>query len=69
MKGMHAQWTHIQRKGTIFVSEVSKNLTCEQCIFMNIFPFGLCSKRKGCITNTRFRGKYMGKIIVFSGIR
>ena len=30
--------THIQRKGTRFVSEMSKDLKCEQCIFMDIFP-------------------------------
>ena len=31
--------THIQRKNTKFVSEVTQNLKCEQCIFMDIFPF------------------------------
>lgn len=31
--------THIQRKGTKFISEASQDLKCEQCIFMDIFPF------------------------------
>ena len=28
-----------QRKGTKFVSTLSKNLKCDQCIFIDIFPF------------------------------
>ena len=31
--------THIQKRGTKFISQVSQNLKCEQCIFMDVFPF------------------------------
>jgi len=31
--------THVQKKGTKFISEASQDLKCEQCIFMDIFPY------------------------------
>ncbi len=31
--------TKLQRKGTVFISHLSKKLKCEQCIFVDIFPF------------------------------
>ena len=42
--------THIQRKGTKFISEASQDLKCEQCIFMDIFPLDYVAKEeKRCI--------------------
>lgn len=31
--------TKLQRKGTVFISHLTKDLKCEQCIFIDIFPF------------------------------
>ena len=31
--------TKLQRKGTVFISRLSDKMECEQCIFVDIFPF------------------------------
>lgn len=59
--------THIQRKGTIFVSEVSKNLTCEQCIFMDIFPFDYVAKGKVASQIQGLGANIWGKLLFLVG--
>lgn len=59
--------THIQRKGTKFVSEVTKDLKCEQCIFMDIFPFDYVPQdRKKQISQSR-KANILGKLLFLSG--
>ena len=59
--------THIQRKGTKFISEMSQDLKCEQCIFMDIFPFDYVAEgekeqiKQGRSTN------FWGKMLFLSG--
>lgn len=59
--------THIQKKGTRFVSHMSKELRCEQCIFMDIFPFDYVaqdrkkSKKQGRLSN------FLGRLLFLSG--
>ena len=38
--------THVQKKGTKFISEASQELKCEQCIFMDIFPYDRVADRR-----------------------
>ena len=59
--------THIQRKNTKFVSEVTQNLKCEQCIFMDIFPFDYVPRdRKKQVAQSR-KAKILGKLFFLSG--
>ena len=59
--------THIQRKNTKFVSEVTQNLKCEQCIFMDIFPFDYVPRdRKKQVAQSR-KANILGKLLFLSG--
>lgn len=59
--------THIQRKGTKFISEASQDLKCEQCIFMDIFPFDyVANEEKGQKKQARWTGIW-GKMLFLSG--
>ena len=59
--------THLQRKGTRFVSEMSQDLKCEQCIFMDIFPFDyVAANRKQQLSQGR-KANFWGKMLFLSG--
>lgn len=59
--------THIQRKGTKFVTEMSQDLKCEQCIFMDIFPFDyVAENEKEQLKQARWTG-FWGKMLFLSG--
>lgn len=59
--------THIQRKGTKFVSEASQDLKCEQCIFMDIFPFDyVAADQKAAVKQGR-KANILGKLLFLSG--
>lgn len=59
--------THLQRKGTRFVSEMSQDLKCEQCIFMDIFPFDyVAEEKKEQILQGR-NTNFWGKMLFLSG--
>lgn len=59
--------THIQRKGTRFISEASQDLKCEQCIFMDIFPFDrVASEEKEQKKQARNTG-FLGKLLFLTG--
>lgn len=59
--------THVQRKGTKFVTEASQDLKCEQCIFMDIFPFDrLANGEKEQQKQARVTG-ILGKLLFLSG--
>lgn len=59
--------THIQRKGTKFVSEMSRDLKCEQCIFMDIFPFDYVAKGKKEQLRQGRKANFWGKMLFLSG--
>ena len=46
MEDMRVQLRIFKKKGTRFVSYMSQDLKCEQCIFMDIFPFDFVAKDK-----------------------
>lgn len=59
--------THLQRKGTVFISEMSQDLTCEQCIFMDIFPFdSVAAGKKNQLRQGRMTNIW-GKLLFLSG--
>lgn len=59
--------THIQRKGTKFVSEASQDLKCEQCIFMDIFPFDyVAADQKAAVKQGR-KANVLGKLLFLAG--
>lgn len=59
--------THLQRKGTKFVSEVSRSLKCEQCIFMDIFPLDYVAKEKKEQLRQGRRAVFWGRMLFLSG--
>lgn len=59
--------THIQRKGTRFVSEMSKDLKCEQCIFMDIFPFDKVANDDRKASSQGKMANFFGKMLFLSG--
>lgn len=59
--------THIQKKGTRFVSEMSQDLKCEQCIFMDIFPFDYVADHKKEQMKQARKTTFWGKILFLSG--
>ena len=54
---------HVQKKGTTFISEVSKDLKCHLGIFMDIFPFDAVpdthEDQKKILRKTTFYGKLL----------
>lgn len=59
--------THIQKKGTKFISEISQDLKCEQCIFMDIFPFDyVAADPKEAIKQGR-KANVLGRLLFLAG--
>lgn len=59
--------THIQKKGTRFVSYMSQDLKCEQCIFMDIFPFDFVAKDKKAEQKQGRKTNFLGRLLFLSG--
>lgn len=59
--------THIQRKGTKFISEASQDLKCEQCIFMDIFPLDYVAKKKKEALRQSRMTNIFGRLLFLSG--
>ena len=59
--------THIQRKGTKFISEASQDLKCEQCIFMDIFPLDYVAKKKKDALRQSRMTNIFGRLLFLSG--
>ena len=59
--------THIQRKGTKFISEASQDLKCDLGIFMDIFPLDYVAKdRKAALKQAR-NSNVLGRLLFLSG--
>lgn len=56
---------HVQKKGTTFISEVSKDLKCHLGIFMDIFPFDGVPDRVGDQKKAFKKDNILWQIIVF----
>lgn len=59
--------THVQKKGTKFVSYMSQDLKCEQCIFMDIFPFDCVAKDKKESVKQGRETNFLGRLLFLSG--
>ena len=59
--------THLQRKGTVFVSETSKNLKCEQCIYIDIFPLDYVAKGRIRSFCQGLSANFWGKLLFLAG--
>lgn len=59
--------THIQKKGTKFISEFSKDLKCEQCIFMDIFPLDYVAADKKAALKQARDSNILGRLLFLSG--
>lgn len=59
--------THIQKRGTKFVSEASQDLKCEQGIFMDIFPLDyVAGDKKAALKQARY-SNILGRLLFLSG--
>ena len=59
--------THIQRKNTVFISEVSKDLKCDRRIFMDIFPFDNVPESESDQKRLLRKSTFYGKLLFLSG--
>lgn len=59
--------THIQLKGTRFVSYVSKDLKYEQGIFMDIFPFDCVAEDKKKRKKQGLESNFLGRLLFLTG--
>ena len=59
--------THIQKKGTKFISEDSQDLKCERGIFMDIFPFDYVADGKYYQKKQELMAKFFGKLLFLAG--
>ncbi len=59
--------THLQRKGTVFISEMSQDLKCEQCIYMDIFPLDYVAEGKIRQIIQGVTANFWGKMLFLSG--
>ena len=59
--------TKLQRKGTVFISHLSKNLKCEQCIFIDIFPFDCVAPTKKLAKRQWFMTTFLDRLLYLCG--
>lgn len=59
--------TKLQRKGTIFISHLSKDLKCEQCIFLDIFPFDCVASSEKQAKKQYFLTLFLDRLLYLCG--
>lgn len=59
--------THLQRKGTKFVAEFSKDLKCDLCIDLDIFPLDHLAPTKKQAKRQAFTARVYGKLLFLCG--
>ena len=59
--------THIQKKGTKFISEDSQDLKCERGIFMDIFPYDYIADSNKARRKQELATLFWGKLLFLSG--
>ena len=67
MEDMRVQLRIFKKKGTRFVSYMSQDLKCEQCIFMDIFPFDFVAKDKKAEQKQGRKTNFLGRLLFLSG--
>lgn len=59
--------TKFQRKGTKFVSHLSEKLECEQCIFIDIFPFDCVAPTVRKAKRQQLRTLFLDRLLYLCG--
>lgn len=59
--------TKLQKKGTIFISHLSKRLKCEQCIFVDIFPFDVVAPTKRKAKRQQVMATFWSRLLYLCG--
>ena len=59
--------THVQRKNTVFVTEMTKDLKCNCRIFMDIFPFDNVPESESEQNKLLRKSTLYGKLLFLSG--
>ena len=59
--------THIQRKGTKFISEASQDLKCDLGIFMDVFPLDYVAKNRKAALRQARNSNVLGRLLFLSG--
>ena len=59
--------TKLQRKGTVFISHLTKDLKCEQCIFIDIFPFDCVAPTKKLRKRQWFMTTFLDRLLYLCG--
>lgn len=59
--------THLQKKGTKFISEMSKDLKCEQCIDIDIFPLDFVAMNEKEERKQARKATFFGKLLFLCG--
>ena len=59
--------TKLQKKGTVFISQFSRDLKCEQCIFVDIFPFDYVAPNKWLRRRQWLRTLFLDRLLYLCG--
>ena len=59
--------THLQRRGTVFISEMSQDLKCEHGIYMDIFPLDYVAEGRIRQMLQGLTANFWGKILFLAG--
>lgn len=59
--------TKFQKKGTKFVSFLSDKLKCDQCIFIDIFPFDYVAPTEKLLKRQQFKTLFFDRLIYLCG--
>lgn len=59
--------TKFQRKGTKFISHLSDKLDCEQCIFIDVFPFDCIAPTKNKAKRQQLMTLFLDRLIYLCG--
>jgi lipopolysaccharide cholinephosphotransferase len=59
--------THLQRKGTKFVAEFSKDMKCDLCIDLDIFPLDNLAPKKKQAKHQAMAAMFYGKLLFLCG--
>lgn len=57
----------LQRKGTLFISNLTKDFEYEQCIFLDIFPFDFVAPTEKLRQRQLFKTTYLDRLIYLCG--
>lgn len=59
--------THVQKRGTVFITEGNQDLQCNRSIFIDIFPFDHLPDDQKCQKKIVRKSKILAKLLFLSG--